>query len=332
MTGDAGAAGCGFDTGRLDPELAEALTGFPVGDMRAGLSDPAVVGAMRSTAAILTMTGSSLPTHDGVEVADRTIAGGPGNHALRVRTYRPRATSGPLPTVVFFHGGAFIIGDPETEESRCLRYSAEAGCLVVSVDYRLAPEHPFPAAVDDCYAALEWTVAEAAGLDADPDRLAVGGSSAGGGLAAAVAQMTRDREGPSLRLQVLNYPVLDDTMTSGSMTLFDDTPVWTSGAAQEMWRQYLGAAEEPVSPWAAPARARTLEGLAPAYVMTCEFDPLRDEGLAYAQRLLLAGVATELHQFPGTFHGFDLIAPGSAVSRRAVSEQVDALRRGLAPG
>ncbi len=316
---------------RFDPELAAVLTGFPVAvDMAAGLADPDVVAMLRSTVGMLEMTGVGVPTDERVEVSDRTVAGGPGHDALRLRVYRPHRRSGPLPAVLFFHGGAFLIGDPETEEHRCLAYAADGGCVVVSVDYRLAPEHPFPAGVDDCYAALEWTVAHAAELDADAARLAVAGSSAGGGLAAAVAQMTRDRGGPSLRLQLLNYPVVDDTMTTGSMTAFADTPLWTNGASAEMWRQYLGDRPGTVSPWAAPARAGSLQGLAPAYVMTCEFDPLRDEGIAYAQRLLHSGVPTELHQYPGTFHGFDLVAPTSQVARRAVAEQVAALVRALA--
>jgi acetyl esterase/lipase len=321
----------------FDPELSGALAAFPVPvDMGAGLSDPNVVAMLRSTTGLLEVTGGTIPTDDRVELSDHRIAGGPGHDTLRVRVYRPRGgrdhqrgADSALAAVVFFHGGAFIIGDPETEEGRCLRYAGDGGFLVVSVDYRLAPEHPFPAGVDDCYAALEWTAGHAIDLGIDAGRLAVAGSSAGGGLAAAVALMARDRGGPALRAQILNYPVLDDTMTTRSMADFTDTPLWTRGASESMWRQYLAAGEGTVSPYAAPARAESLHGLPPAYVMTCEFDPLRDEGIAYAQRLLLAGVSTELHQFAGTFHGFDLVAPGAALSRRSVDDQIAALTRAL---
>ena len=144
---------------------------------------------------------------------------------------------------MFFHGGAFVLGDRYTEELRCLRYAAEAGCVVVSVDYRLAPEHPFPAAVDDCYAGLEWTVSHAAELGIDPSRVGVGGSSAGGALAAAVALMARDRGGPALAVQILNYPVIDDRMQTPSMRAFDATPMWTSGSNADMWQHYLGDPE-----------------------------------------------------------------------------------------
>lgn len=327
MTGAGTAAG-----GRaFDPEITGPLAAFaePV-DMTAGLSDPNVVAMLRSTSRLLEVTGGTIPTDDRVDVSDHTIAGGPGNDALRVRIYRPRRAVGALAAAVFFHGGAFIIGDPELEEGRCLRYAGDGGFLVVSVDYRLAPEDPFPAGVDDCYAALEWTAAHGDELGVDTGRLAVAGSSAGGGLAAAVALMARDRGGPALRAQILNYPVLDDTMTTGSMADFTDTPLWTRPASESMWRQYLAAWDGPVPPYAAPARAESLAGLPPAYVMTCEFDPLRDEGIAYAQRLLLAGVSTELHQFAGTFHGFDLVAAEAAVARRAVDDQIAALTRALA--
>ncbi len=232
---------------------------------------------------------------------------------------------------MFFHGGAFVLGDRYTEELRCLRYAAEADCVIVSVDYRLAPEHRFPAGVDDCYAGLEWTVSHAAELGIDRSRVGVGGSSAGGALAAAVALMARDRGGPSLVVQILNYPVIDDRMQSVSMRSFDATPMWTSGATADMWQHYLGDPEGrgDVSAYAAPGRASDLSGLPPAYVLTAELDPLRDEGIEYATRLMAAGVPTELHTVAGACHGFDIIAARGALGQRAIDEQVRALVRGF---
>jgi acetyl esterase/lipase len=205
--------------------------------------------------------------------------------------------------------------------------------VVVSVDYRLAPEHPFPAAVDDCYAGLEWTVSHAAELDIDPDRVGVGGSSAGGALAAAVALMARDRSGPALAVQILNYPVIDDRMDTPSMRSFDATPLWTSGASADMWQHYLGDPDGrgEVSAYAAPGRATDLSSLPPAYVLTAELDPLRDEGIDYARRLMEAAVPTELHTVAGACHGFDIIAAGGTLGQRAIEEQVRALVRGLRP-
>jgi acetyl esterase/lipase len=188
----------------------------------------------------------------------------------------------------------------------------------------LAPEHPFPAAVDDCYAALSWTAAGADDLGIDRSRVGVGGVSAGGGLAAAVALMTRDRGVPVVAFQMLIFPVLDDRMATASMA-FVDTPLFDGPAAARMWSSYLDANRSSTSPYAAPARAEDLRGLPPTYLATGEFDPLRDEGISYALRLLAAEVSVELHNFAGTFHTFDVFP--TAISKRAANEQVEWLRR-----
>ena len=185
---------------------------------------------------------------------------------------------------------------------------------MISVDYRLAPENPFPAGVEDCFAAIEWAGRNHAELGIDADRVAVGGSSAGGALAAAVALMARDRGGPRLCYQLLVYPVLDNRLNTPSMLGFTHTPVFARRTAEAMWRHYLGDQISDTSPYAAPARAKTLSGLPPAYVEACALDPLRDENIAYATRLLEAGIATELHVYHGVPHGFDqfyLGAPGT---------------------
>jgi acetyl esterase len=270
-------------------------------------------------------------------VSNRPIPGPAGQADIPVRVYAPVENgSRPRPGIVFFHGGAFVMGDMYTEELRCLRYAADAACVVVSVEYRLAPEHPYPAAIDDGYRALKWTASNPDELGIDAERLAVAGSSAGGALAAAMALKARDTGGPPLVFQLLNYPVLDDRMQTPSMQLFDSTPLWTNRSTADMWTHYLGAHHDgdrdgEVSLYAAPARATDLRGLPPAYVLTAELDPLRDEGIDYARRLMEAGVPTELHSVSGACHGFDIVAGTGALGRRALDEQIQALLRGLSP-
>lgn len=219
-----------------------------------------------------------------------------------------------------------MLGDLETEHARCVMISKFAEIVVVSVDYRLAPEHPFPAGVEDCYAALLWTVEHAPELNIDPQRAAVGGTSAGGGLAAALSLMSRDRKGPAISFQFLGFPVTDDQMQTESVRHFTDTPNWTHEATINMWAYYLGDPKPAeVSPYAAPLRADDLTNLPPAYIWTGEFDPLRDEGIQYALRLMSANVPVELHNFAGTFHGFDQ-TPEAAIAQRSQREQVAVIR------
>jgi acetyl esterase/lipase len=199
--------------------------------------------------------------------------------------------------------------------------------VVVSVGHRVAPEHRFPAAFDDAYAALAWTAEHASELGVDPGRIAVGGHSAGAGIAAAVALRARDQQGPPIRFQLLNQPELDDRQETWSARQFTDTPWMTRDKLAATWRHYLGSAL--ASPYAAPARAADLSGLPPAYVATAEFDPLRDEAITYGLGLLQAGVPVELHQWPGTFHGSQAIL-SAEISQRQIAELGAALRRALA--
>jgi acetyl esterase/lipase len=266
-----------------------------------------------------------------LNVDDRTIPGPDGAPDVVVRVYAPRAPSSTaVPAILYIHGGGFFVGSIDTEHMGSAALARELGIVVVSVDYRLAPEHPFPAGLEDCYAALVWLHEHAVALGVDPTRIAVNGGSAGGGLAAGLALLARDRGGPALCFQYLGIPELDDRLDTASMRQFTDTPMWSRGAAEKSWEWYLGDAHgrDDVSPYAAPARAVDLAGLPPTYISTMQYDPLRDEGIIYGLRLLEAGVTVELHSFPGTFHG-SAIMTGAAVTRREGAERLTVWRRAL---
>jgi acetyl esterase/lipase len=208
-----------------------------------------------------------------------------------------------------------------------VRYALEAGCAVVSVDYRLAPEHPYPAGLEDCFLALGAVAEQAGELDLDGERLAVGGGSTGAGLAAAVALLARDRGGPALALQLLILPVLDDALDTPSVRAGTDAPMLDSAGLAAMWRLYLGPDAAGAEPYAAPARATDLTRLPAAYVMVAGMDPARDGGVGYARRLMEAGVEVELHVVPGVPHAFDVLP--LQVAERARDEYVSAVRRAL---
>lgn len=306
----------------IDPELQEVVGLLPSAD----LSDP--VAARAAFAAMIAGMLVDIPGIEALAIEDRDVPGWEGDPDVKVRIYRPKDAQSAVPGILHIHGGGFIVGSIETEHVSAAMMSINTGAVVVSVDYRLAPEHPFPAAHHDCFAALTFLAGSAPELGVDTDRLAVVGSSAGGGLAAATALMARDRGGPALCFQMLHIPELDDRLETHSMRTFVDSPVWNQPLAVQSWRAYLGAEVKEVSPYAAPARAEDLTGLPPAYISTAENDPLRDEGILYGLRLLQAGVSVELHQFPGTFHGSALVTT-AAISKRAQQESGAVLRRAL---
>lgn len=273
-----------------------------------------------------------VPLDPGVHVEDRRVEGPDGAPPVRVRLYTPLSGpgSGGRPGLVWIHGGGYVLGSVDDYDVWCTRFALEVDCVVASVEYRLAPEHPFPAAIEDCYAVLTW-FARTTSLGVDSLRIAVGGFSAGGGLTAALALLARDRGGPALRMQMPLCPMLDDRGDTPSSREFTDPRAWNRQANQQGWAMYLGrlaGAETPAH--AAPARATDLRGLAPAYVSVGELDPLRDETMTYVARLAQAGVRVEFHLFAGCFHGFEAVA-GAGVSERAMTEYIDALRRGLGP-
>jgi acetyl esterase/lipase len=296
----------------MDPELEPFILSFPAAD----LAGP---GAARRKLAELSRTAAAAAGDLAIE--DRTV---PADPDVAVRIYRPRHAQG---AVVWMHGGGFVMGDLETEHPWATRIADGSGAVVISVGYRRAPEHRFPAALEDAYAVLSWTAAHAPQLDIDPSRIAVGGHASGAGLAAAVALRARDQQGPPICFQLLNQPELDDRQRTWSARHFIDTPFMTHDKVTASWQHYLGGA--PATAYAAPARAADLAGLPPAYISTAELDPDRDEGIEYGLRLLQAGVPVELHQWLGTFHGSQAVL-SAQISQRQTAELCAVLRRALA--
>ncbi|HEX4216834.1 MAG TPA: alpha/beta hydrolase [Acidimicrobiales bacterium] len=306
----------------FDPELAPAVPFLPEVD----LAD--VEGTRRALRSLV----SAMPAPDLTGVATTDVrAIGPGGADVAVRIYRPEGTDPEPAGLLYIHGGGFVSGDIEIESGGPVMLVQELGIVVASVDYRLAPEHPYPAGLDDCMAALAWLHGEARDLGIDPARIGVSGQSAGGGLAAAVALRARDEGGLPLCFQFLGIPELDDRLQTASMRRFVDTPMWNRPNAELSWKHYLASLAGDVPYYAAPARAVDLGGLPTAYVSAMEFDPLRDEAIDYAARMLQAGVTVELHVYPGTFHGASAI-PGTAFARLLQAETIAALRRGLGLG
>lgn len=236
-------------------------------------------------------------------VVDGTVPGPAGT--IRFRRYRPLgAKPGPLPTLIYYHGGGFVIGNIETHDSTCRRLANKSRCQVISIDYRLAPEHPFPASTDDSLAAFRHIRDNAASFEADPARLAVGGDSAGGAISAVVCQACRDAGDPMPAFQMLIYPATDSSKQSTSRTAFAEGYFLSGPLMEWFWKAYVPAGTDLSDLRLSPLLAKDFKGLPPAFVLTAGFDPLRDEGRAYADRLIDAGVKTTYVNYPGTIHGF----------------------------
>jgi len=278
--------------------------------------------AVRDVYAQMSLARSPAPV---ASVSDRSIPGPGGPLGLRI--YRPAA--GPRPALVYFHGGGFVIGSLETHDGTCRALANASGCTIVSVDYRLAPEHRFPAAPEDCYAALRFAAEAGAEIGVDPSRLAVGGDSAGGNLAAVTALLARERRGPDLAFQLLVYPVTDARFDTPSYRENAEGYFLTAKMMRWFWDHYLEHTHQAEDPLASPLRAKDLAGLPPALVVTAGYDPLRDEGEAYAARLREAGVDTELKRYPGMFHGFFSMYDALDDGRDALERAGAALRRAL---
>lgn len=271
--------------------------------------------------------GWAAPASGITDMEDVEIAGPRG--PLRLRIHRPRGVAGPLPVLVFFHGGGWVLCSFDTHDYACEEIATKTPCIVVSVDYELSPESQFPGPVDECYAATVWASENAAKLGAKPGPVAIGGDSAGGHLAAAVALRARDN-GLPLALQVLIYPVTDATFDNGSYLEFAEGFGLTRVAMIWFWEHFLGPDGDADHPEASPLRAKDVSGVAPAYVVTAEYDVLRDEGEAYAAKLKAAGVPTDFHRVDGLLHGFvtqkDLF-DGTAIEHDSIAA---ALRKAFA--
>ena len=274
------------------------------------------------------LAGMETPDNPNVGKEDRTVPGPDGEPDITVRIYRPVHATGTLPGIFFIHGGGMVLGNVAGEDPVATLICDQVQAVVVSVEYRLSPEHPHPAPVEDCYAGLVWMAKNAAELGFDPDRLAIYGASAGGGLTIATALLARDRGGPAVSFMMPIYPMVDDTNTTASSQEITDIGIWDRAGNLEAWAWYLGGKE--ADRYAAPTRAEDLSGLPPAFIDVGTVDLFRDEDIAFAQRLMAAGVPTELHVHPGSYHAAETFAPDAALSRRIWELRLDALRRALA--
>jgi acetyl esterase/lipase len=316
----------------LDPELAGPLQGFL--DAIGGGFDLGDIPATRHmVTGLIAAVNAQAPRIEGIETRDITAPAEDGGASVPVRVYRPASRSEALPVLLWMHGGGWVLGDLELDHLLAAQLAKDVDCAVVSVDYRLAPEHPFPTGLSDCYAALKWLSAESAALRIDPARIAVGGASAGGNLAAALALLARDRGDVRVAFQLLIYAALDDRTSGPTSESRPETLFWSRQNAIDAWTAYLGGAPggENVSPYAAPARAESLRGLPPAYLAVGALDPFLGENMSYARRLLEAGVATQLHVYPGAFHAFDVFAAPGRVAQQFTADRNAVLRRVLYP-
>jgi len=302
---------------RLDPAL------HPIATTRTDFS-PEAIRLMREPFDQRRREAAECTGTSGVHIVEEHVPAETGTVPVRIYRSEPANPAGPAPAVVYCHAGGFALGNLDTDHRQCVELARRSRCTVVSVDYRLAPEHPYPAALTDAIAVLRWVVAHASELGVDAARVAVAGSSAGAALAACLAHRAADGSLPPVVFQLLHQPVLDDRPTASKME-FRTSPAFDGEAAELMWRYYLGT--DPGSPDAVPARRTQLAGLPPALITCAEIDPFRDEAVDYALRLLRAGVSTELDVFARTCHGFDSLLPDWSVSDRLFTLQGQALQR-----
>lgn len=272
------------------------------------------------------LTLTELPTNDNVNVYNLFISNDENKATtpLRLRIYKPKTVREKYPALLWIHGGGHIMGTPEGNEELSLKIADELCCIVVAPDYRLTPEHPYPADLDDCYNALLWL-----SKNLPVNKIAVAGQSAGGGLAAAVALRARDEKGPKINFQMLLYPMIDYRNVTPSSHQINDHRAWSRDFNIFSWKMYLANVSGDIPSYASPSMAKDLSGLPPAYIMVCGLDPLRDEDIEYAQRLMQSGVPVELHVIPSATHGFEAIFTESELSIKIVEEYVNALAEQL---
>ncbi|HEY7295140.1 MAG TPA: alpha/beta hydrolase [Dehalococcoidia bacterium] len=307
----------------LDPQAKAVL------DQMAALGDPPLgTVSPEETRRNMAARRAAMPPGEPVaRTEDRSIPGPAGS--IPVRIYSPEG-NGPFPVLVYLHGGGWVIGDIESHDASVRALTNRSGCLIVSVDYRLAPEHKFPAAADDCFAATQWVAQHAPEFGGDPARLAVGGDSAGGNLAAVVALMAKQRGGPRIAFQLLIYPVTDHNLDTESYRTNAEGYLLTRESMAWFWDHYLNTPADGRNPLASPLQADSFSGLPPALVITAEYDPLRDEGEAYAKRLEEAGVQVTCTRYDGMIHGFFGMFLLIDKAKQALDQAAAALRTALA--
>jgi len=313
----------------LHPEMRKVIDAIDAELSDRGMTDLHTAGVDVARAFLETWVVPEADRQPIHQVEDRAVPGPAGD--IPVRIFRPRATDTPMTVLVWYHGGGWVLGSLDLSEVSCRQLAVDADCVVISVDYRLAPEHPFPAAIDDCLAAAAWVHANAAEIGVDPRRLAVGGDSAGGNLAACVAYGARE-QGMPLVLQLLVYPVVDADFERASYVDNAEGFLLTSDAMRFYWDLYVPDPGQRTDPLVAPIHAADLSGLAPAWIITAEFDPLRDEAEAYGEALRAAGVDATTKRYAGMIHAFfnmETEAPVAEVTE-ATSEAVAALRQAFA--
>ncbi|MEM6428458.1 MAG: alpha/beta hydrolase [Deinococcota bacterium] len=313
-----------------DPQLIAALAAFE--DVLPGGVTLDDIPTMRQTLDNLNAaTVAALPAIEGVVSRDQYAPAPEGAPDVMVRVYEPAARAATLPALLWIHGGGFVLGSVESDDLKVKALTLQLNCVIASVEYRLAPEHPFPAPLEDCYAALKWLASNAEQLRVDAGRIAIGGQSAGGGLAAGLGLLARDRAEVDVCYQLLIYPMLDDTNVEQASSDVPDAPLWTRANNLIGWRSYLGQepGSEGVSKYAAPFHAEDVSGLPPTYIGVGTPDLFRDEDIAYAQRLIRANVPTELHVYADGFHAFDGFAAESDAAQRFTAEYVRLVKRVL---
>ena len=315
-------------TKRIDPELIPSIEIIPV-DGSFNFDD--LPAAREMSTQMFSEMAAQMPPVEGVDSEDISIPGPAGAPDITARIYKPKNLSGSKPGMLWIHGGGYILGDLDVDDYNLRQMCVNTGCIILSTNYRLAPEDPFPAPVEDCYASLKWMVGNSQILGIDKSRIAIGGGSAGGGIAAGLAIMTRDMGEIEIVFQLLIYPMIDDRNITPSSHTITDPRTWDREKNIFAWKAYLGDSVEDgnVSPYAAAARAEDLSGLPPAYIAVGELDLFLDEDIEYAQRLLQAGISTELHVYPGATHGFDSVL-NAAVSRKFIENRDRAIIKALA--
>jgi acetyl esterase/lipase len=292
----------------LDPELKGPIKSMLSQMPPTNFND--LPAARAASVQMMEMMKAQMPVIPGVVTEDRIIKGPKDAPDVPVRIYRPEKAAGVLPAFLWIHGGGYILGNIDQEDFTAKQFALAGACVVASVEYRLAPENPYPAPLDDCYAALKWLHANSGELKIDKNRISIGGASAGGGLAAGLAIMARDLAEVKVMFQLLIYPMINDNAG---------------------WRSYLGCEPggEDVSCYAAAYRVTDLEGLPPAYIAVGDIDLFAQEDIEYARKLINAGIPTEVHVYPGGCHAFDMLVPGADISKRFVADIQRALKRAL---